>query len=147
VLPEPAPPTVWPAEHRLATHTGTNAPTGAVAATAGLTFVESTCTAPPEWETLWLTRLLCPLLDAAAAEPVCPADRVVEHLLAIQTGVDTSNGAATDAAGLTVAELACTAPTDWDTDCPFPASAGAAVASVTRQTTRVSTSFIVFSFR
>jgi hypothetical protein len=61
--------------------------------------------------------------------------------------MDTPTGAATAAAGLTVVELACIAPTDWDTDWPFPASAGEAVASATRQRISVSTRFIVLSFR
>jgi hypothetical protein len=48
--PEPACPLDWLVEQRLATQTGADAPTGAAADTAGLTFVEPTCAAPAECE-------------------------------------------------------------------------------------------------
>jgi hypothetical protein len=145
--PEPAGPAAGPVEHRLATQTGAEVPTGAAADATGPTFVESTCTAPTECVPLWPAGRLCPPSVVEAPEPAGGPDRLVEQALATQTGADAATGAATDTAGLTLVELACTGPIDSDPDWPFPASAGAAVASATRQASNVSMSFIVLSFR
>jgi hypothetical protein len=50
------------------------------------------------------------------AELTGAAGWLVEHALATQTGADAPTGATTDTAGLAFVELACTAPTDSDTD-------------------------------
>jgi hypothetical protein len=47
---EPDCPSDCPVEHRLATQTGADAPTGAATDTAGLALVELVCTAPTDSE-------------------------------------------------------------------------------------------------